>query len=299
LSKDFLESGKTPKVEVEVKVPAPFDAKLVSNSVWGSAPKKDEVPAPEAFKNKLNFSWSHPSGFTLGKLELTPEGADTSFVVTTETSLTKIPSLPGLKVEFKGNDDVSVDKTSKVTKQAGEVSFEYKHDLGSVTGSVDIIRMDKASFSVAGGKKDIVEGLVAGASVNLQHTKEVGYTIADFGVGASYAVNKEISSGATYAVNKGSKEYEATVLGSYKYSDEVTVAAKVAYAPASKNTSSALVAVYKCNPNTVIKALLSSDASLGLSVKQTLAPSTVAYGYAKFSSPYSASPVLAGKLTLG
>jgi len=61
------------------------------------------------------------------------------------------------------------------------------------------------------------------------------------------------------------------------------------------------VATYKCNQSTALKAIFSSEGTLGLSVKQTLPGKTgTATGMALFKKKDGlALPLIAAQLTLG
>ena len=82
---------------------------------------------------KLALKWVHASGFTLEKLEVSP---DCKLVV--ETSLSNVT--PGLKLEFKGNDANKAD-----------LSFTYSAPAATVTGEFDISGFSGANASISGG----------------------------------------------------------------------------------------------------------------------------------------------------
>ena len=85
----------------------PSGVEVTSSSNW------DYTKSGSGINTTVSATWSHPSGFTLDKLEFDPTAKGS---LTTETSLTGLAK--GLKLEFKGND---ADK--------GDLSFRYNSQV--------------------------------------------------------------------------------------------------------------------------------------------------------------------------
>lgn len=149
------------------------------------------------------MKWAHPSGFTLDKLESTSEGK-----LSVETSLTG--TAPGLKLEFKGNDNNKAD-----------LSFTYKVPSATVTGELDIVNFSSVKASVATGT-----GAVAvGASAEVKIAKSTVESTS-FDLGASYTLPKQ----AFVAVKATGSLSSYSALVSYSALKDITLLGKVDYA---------------------------------------------------------------------
>ena len=196
---------------------------------------------------KISAKLPHNSGFTLEKLEIASNGA-----FTTETSLTG--TLPGLKLEFKGNDS-----------NKGDVGLTYSHPLFTLTSELDALNFAKATASVSSGQGPVSVGV--SADVNLAKSvlgpigTTLGYKFSNFQV--------------FLKSNKTFSEYSA--LTTYSVNKDITLASQALY---GKSWSFLFAGVYKCNPDTVLKLKLSNTSGIAASVKQTFDKKLVITGVA-------------------
>lgn len=182
--------------------------------------------------------WVHGSGFTLEKLEIGKDGT-----IKTETSLVK--TLPGLKLEFKGD-----------TKDKANLSFSYKIPTATFTGELDVNNFSKLTAAAVSGFGKITGGISFDFSIP---KKEL--------TGAE--VSASVKEGPSFLAAKVNKGFEYSAFGSHVLSDQVTLAAKLAQT--NKGGFAAyLAAIYKCNPKTIIKVKVDNQFSLNASVKQSL-----------------------------
>jgi len=228
---DLLGDDFDSKYTLKIKTPGPFGVTVTSNTSYTTKDNK--------LSSKLSGKWAHQNGFTLEKLEVSADGK-----FTTETSLTG--ALPGLKLEFKGNDS---DK--------GDLLFTYKVDQATITADIDALNFSKASLTATSGKGAVT----AGVSADLKIGKS-GIDSTSFGLGLGYSAPKfffGLKSLKNFTEHKGIFSYVArndlTLLGLVNHS--------------SKGTSSTLGALYKCNPNTVIKVKAALSGVINASVKQS------------------------------
>ena len=88
-------------------------------------------------------------------------------------------------------------------------------------------------------------------------------------------------------------------LFSFKVDSDLTVAATATYGDAKKNLGVNVLATWKCNPNTTMKAKVDMDKNVNLSVKHAVAKGLTATAWTKVTdaSPNSAS--FGAKVVLG
>jgi len=207
---------------------------------------------------KLTTKWVHASGFTLEKLEFSPDCK-----TTVETSLTSVA--PGLKLEFKGNESDKAD-----------LSFNYTLPAATITGEFDINNFASVKASVNGGQGPFT----VGASADLKIAKS-SVESTTFAVGAGYTVPKQLFVGVR--ANKNFSEFSA--LFSYILNKDSTVAAIVNHT--SKGPNATLATVYKCNPDTSIKAKVNTNGVLSASVKQAFEKKFSVVGSAEVPSDFN------------
>jgi Eukaryotic porin len=186
---------------------------------------------------KISVKYAHSSGFTVEKFEVASDGK-----ITTETSLNG--TYPGLKLEFKGNDS---DK--------GDLSLQFNHKLATLTADVDALSFKNASGSVLGGHGPFTFG--SSVALKLAKGSVESSTIT---LGAGYAFDKQ-AFGAVKAKNFS----DFSAIFSYTASPVITFAALL---NAAKGYSGSLGLLYKCNPQTTIKAKIASSGDVNASVKQ-------------------------------
>jgi hypothetical protein len=248
---DLIEDDFDIKYSLKIKSAAPQNLTVTTNT---AVSKEFSSLVP-----KLSFKWAHNSGFTLEKLEISPDCK-----MTVETSLTGVTK--GLKLEFKGND--STDKA--------DLSMKYSLPQATITADVDISNFSSAKASVSSGHGPIS----AGASLDLKIAKSsIESTVC--GVGVGYTLE-----GTGFVGLRANKNFASySVCFDYTRLKDITFAGNLTYA-ASK-PSAVLAAQYKCNPNTTIKAKASSEGVLGLSVKQNFEKKFSVIGSASVPSGFN------------
>ena len=161
-----------------------------------------------------------------------------------ETSLVDV--LPGLKLEFKGDD-----------KSKGDFSALYKIPHATITGDVDIVNFSFAKASISSGFGPVAFG----GSGHLE-SKDGKLSLKDFSFGAGYTIPKLAYVGVK--ASKKASDYVGNFL--YTLNKDVTLAGSVTY----PKPIVALGATYKCNPATAMKLKVSTDGKVGFSTKQTV-----------------------------
>ena len=184
--------------------------------------------------------------------------------LTTETSL--VNALPGLKLEFKGNDS---DK--------GDLSFLYKHKFATLTAEVDALNFSKANASLCGGHGPFT----AGVSGDFKFPKGASAACDTVTVGASYTIPKSL-----FATISSKNFSDYTGLMEYAAAPNVTLAGMVKYNP--KATCGSIAAVYRCNPATTIKVKAGTSGTIYASVKQQMEKKFAVVGSAEIPSTLSA-----------
>jgi len=187
------------------------------------------------------FKWPHESGFTLEKLEFSPDVA-----LTVETSL--VGALPGLKLEYKGNDS---DKS--------DLSLLYKIPGATFTADFDILNLSKAEASISTGKGDFTGGLSALFSSNAD-SKQIKIST---GLGLAYTVPK-----VGFAAVRAKDNFSAySLLLSYSSIPKVSVAGGVDYSP--KKTLGTIVASYSYDNSLTLKAKATTEGIFSASIKKS------------------------------
>ena len=187
---------------------------------------------------KLTVKYPHASGFTLEKLEFKHDGH-----IVTETSLTG--TAPGLKLEFKGDDE----------KSKGDLIVTYVVPKVTLTSELDILNLNKFSVSATGGQGPVTAGVAANVNLTKQSLDSVnvavGYTAPQFyGVARANNTFKDFSGSAKFQVN-----------------DKLTVAAKVSHG--DKGVSGAAAAIYACCPNNIVKVKAGTCGGISASLKRS------------------------------
>jgi hypothetical protein len=247
---DLLNDDFDSKFSLKVKSAGPSNTTITTNTQFDTKSNK-LVP-------KLTTKWTHASGFTLEKLELSSDCK-----TTVETSLTGVAD--GLKLEFKGNE---CDKA--------DVSFTYAVDPVTITGEFDANNFSSVKTSVNG----VHGAFTAGASADLKIAKST-IDSTTFGLGVGYTVPKQLFAG--FRANKNFADFSA--LFSYVVNKDVTIAAVASHN--AKGPAATVATVYKCNPDTTIKFKANSCGVLSASVKQAFEKKFSVVGSAEIPSDFN------------
>jgi len=246
---DLLNDDFDSKFSLKVKSAGPFNTVLTTNTQLCTKSNK-LVP-------KLTTKWTHASGFTLEKVEFSSDCKATG-----ETSL--VGALPGLKLEFKGNE---CDKA--------DVLVNYSIPVATFTGEFDVNTLSSVKASVNGGNGPYT----AGVSADIKFAKSAvestavhvgaGYTASPVFVGLRACHNFTVFSGLfSYVVNK-----DLTLAGSASH---------------GAKCCGSLAAVYKCNPDTTIKVKANCCGVLHASVKQQFEKKFAVVGSVEVPSDFNA-----------
>jgi len=247
---DSINDDFDSKYSLKIKSAGPSGVTVTTNTTYN--PKDNKLAV------KLSGKWAHASGFSLDKLEVSPDGK-----VTTETSLSKVA--PGLKLEFKGNDS---DK--------GDISFTYAiPKTATITGEVDALGFSKASTTVSAGHG----AFTGGVSADFKLTK-FSLDSTSFGAGLGYTM-PNLFFGLKAA--KNFSEYKGVF--SYVAAKNVTLLGLLNYS--GKGSTTTLGAIYACNPQTTIKVKAASTGVINASVKQEFEKKFTVVGSAEIPSNFS------------
>lgn len=206
-------------------------------------------------KPKFAVKLTHPSGFTLKKLELTQDCK-----VSLESSLAGVA--PGLELEFKGNDS---DK--------GDLCVTYKVPVATITADFDFNNFSYAKASVNGGHGPFT----IGGSANLKIAKS-SLDSASFEFGAGYSVPKLLFCGVRAADNFS--KFSANF--AYNAMPDVKLAGLVNYSP--KGASATLASMYQVAPATTLKVKAATTGVFSASVKQAFEKKFAVVGSAEVPS---------------
>lgn len=194
-----------------------------------------------SLKPKVSLKWPHPSGFTVDKLEFTNDCR-----MTVETSLAADNILPGLKLEFKGNDAEKSDLTVK-----------YSVPAATITADVDVNSLARAEASVCAGSGPFVGGLSA-SYAGKDDAKKVSV-----GLGVSHTVPN-----VCYTAVRAKDNFSAfSLLFSYTSVKNLILAGSVDHS--AKKSLATLLGSYKIDANTTFKAKGNSEGVIAASVKRS------------------------------
>lgn len=189
---------------------------------------------------KVSVKYTHPSGFTLDKLEAMNNK------VLVESSFSDVA--PGLKLEFKGDN----------VRKDFDLGFTYKHPLVTLTGEADVQKQSFAKLSANSGNGPITVG--GSIDFKLEKKKLHEYSCS---LGGGYTIPRQVFLG----VRTEKKFTENSVLFKYFASPELTLGGKISHN--NKNIQGSIVGVYRCNPNTIMKVKVNHLGTLNVSVKHT------------------------------
>lgn len=245
-SEDLFSDDFDTKCSLKVKSAAPAGVSLTTTT--------DISHAANVYPSKINLKWAHPSGFSIDKLEIA--GCDKTKI---ETSLSNIPAVPGLKLEFKG-----------ANMAAGSLGAIYKHQLATVTSELDIGGFSSLSASVHGGAKGVSVGGSALFSLGNK------FDVTDFGAGISMTPKEGLFVGV-----RGTKKFaEFDTAVQYQIRPGLIVAALGDCTPKTSTHRVKLGVKYECCPTTTVKVKVGCSGDLNASVKRQLPNNTTLVGAA-------------------
>jgi hypothetical protein len=271
--KDFLAAGGN-AFELEVSNPTYSDVTLTSNTTL----KKFTVSEKEKeqLTSSLSAKWAHSSGFTFDKIKFSGLGSP----IVVENSLSGV--VPDTKLEFQGDDSSKADLLAT-----------YKIKPVTVKGKFDLLNQKSFEVGAVGGSGAVTAGAIVTWTAGEGDKKPAS---TDLGVTVAYKTGPVF---AGVIATKLFKNFE--VLASYAVNKDISVASQV---KADKKDSSYAVkftgaATYQCNPKTLLKAKLTSDGVLGLSVKQSLDKKLVVSAWAETAVPLKGAPGIGVKAVIG
>lgn len=233
---DIITEDYDSKFSLKIKSAGPSGTTITTNTQYVDKDNK------QALKPKVSLKWPHESGFTLEKLEFSPDCK-----MTVETSLTG--AVPNLKVEFKGNDGEKAD-----------LSLKYTAPCATFTGDFDINNLAKAETSVSAGHGAFTGGACAKfANIKDDSGSKLKATL---GVGVGYTVPN-----TCFTALRAKDNFSAYgLLVSYTGMKGAAFVGSVDYSP--KATMATAAASYKYDATTTIKGKVSCDGVLAASVKK-------------------------------
>ena len=244
---------------------------VTSNTTLKKFPSSD---SKESLTTSLSGKWAHASGFTLDKIKFSGPGEP----IVVENSLEGV--IPDLKLEFQGDD-----------KSKGDLLATYKIKPATIKAKFDLTNQKTGEVSATAGSGAVTAGAIV--SFKAADKKPTEY---DFSVSAAY-----VQGPLTAGIVSSAFFKKFDLLASYVAAKDIVVAGRVI---ASKKDSGfsfseVLAGTYQCNPNTFLKAKVTSDAVLGLSIKQKLDKSLSVVAWAEASVPAKSSPTFGFKAILG
>jgi hypothetical protein len=230
---DLLGDDYDSKYSLKVKSKAPNGVGMTVTTDYSKS----------SLSGKVAAKWAHASGFSLDKLEMNKNGG-----ITVETSLKD--AIPNVKFEFKGNDS-----------NKGELLTTYSTDVATVVAQMDVAECKGFDVSALLSNGPIAGG--AAVSVSLGD----GADVTKFDVAGSYNCN-DCNTFAGLKITNKFANYTASI--GYKACPKISLGTELSFKPESSAFSALIGGSYNCNPDTQIKAKVSSEGALNFSVKQTL-----------------------------
>jgi len=217
-----------------------FDLKYTFKSK-ANGPRNTSFTSTSEYKDnkiegKFGLKWKGPSGLTFDKVELSKDGA-----VASEISYSGI--VPALKSELK------------LKGTTGSLNFTYKIPAATVFASVGTENKN-LSVSLFAGKN----GINAGAEVLVDSDKKA---LSGYNVALGYTANPKLN----VAVRACDKLATFSTTFSYVVNDDLTIATKASYNTTKKTQDANVAAIYKCNPNTIMKVKAASSGDIEASAK--------------------------------
>jgi len=221
LKKDF----DTETLQLKIKSKGPEELTINTNVDFFSA---------SSLVAKVSCDKKFPQ-FTLDKLE------HKNGSTTVETTIDDV--IPNLSLSLNG--------IRKSDKLSGELSGTYTLPQATITGEIDVIKLQSIKASICTG----TSGVTLGGDVTLESG-----ALSDYSVGAGYTLPKQ----AFLGVRANKKLSDITANCMYTVNPDVTILGSY--------TSKAVCfgATYKCNPKTALKFKLDNGGNLATSAKHTL-----------------------------
>ena len=258
---DFLKDDYTQKYTAKVKT------KAGAVGVTSETERKGG-----SLLSKMAFKWAGPSGFSLDKLQMKPDGSHVM-----ETSLKGV--YPGVKFTFEGDDN-----------SKGQLGAEVVKGGVSLTANMDVIELKEMSGSLCATKGDVSFGGSAKYDIS-------GSSIADYSLGTSY------SKGPIFASITTKKFDEANLGILYKVSSDLSVGTKTSHSMSSPLGSiecglayNAPLGVVKCKADS--KGTLSAVLVKDIAKKVTVTP-TVTFSKGKGGGSMVSSPTFGFGVVMG
>jgi hypothetical protein len=221
------------KCSLKVKSKAPHGVGLTITTDYANS----------ALSGKVAAKWAHESGFAIDKLEVNKNAG-----VAIETSLKG--AVPHMKFEFKGNDS-----------NKGDLLATYSNDIATVVGQLDVAEFSGFNVSALATTGSFAGG--AAVAVSLGDSADV----KKFDVATSYNCDDcKVFTGLK--ISDKFANYTASL--GYKACPAVSLGSELNFKPESSAFSALVGGSYKCNPDTQMKAKVSTEGALNFSVKQSL-----------------------------
>mmetsp|Transcript_8763 Transcript_8763/g.17495 ORF Transcript_8763/g.17495 Transcript_8763/m.17495 type:complete len:279 (+) Transcript_8763:66-902(+) len=234
---DMIEDDFDSKFTLKIKSAGPCKSTITTNVQFVDKDGKTSL------KPKVSVKWPHPSGFTLDKLEFSPDCR-----MTVETSLTN--ALPGLKFDFKGND-----------AEKADLSFKYNlQDMATITGDFDINSLSRAETTITHGHGAFLAGVSAKFATAKDDSKTA--TKMTLGAGLSHTVDNVCFT----ALRAKDNFSNFSLLFSYTQMANIDLAGSINHCAAK--TDATLATAYKVDASTTFKAKATTEGVISASVKK-------------------------------
>jgi hypothetical protein len=204
--------------------------------------------------SKLAFTWAGPSGFSIDKLTMKPDGHHAM-----ETSLKGLAD--GLKLTFKGDDG-----------EQGDLGVEYTKGVVAATADCDIITGSKLNSSVCVAAKD---NLNVGGSLSYDVTNK---SLSSFSLGAS------MTQGNIFAAVTTSKFDSASLGLLYTVNSDLKIATSSSHSAEKPLEKLTVGCVFNAQNFGIVKGKFTSDGSIEAALVKDIAKGVTANPAFKISA---------------
>jgi len=192
--------------------------------------------------SKLAFKWAGPSGFSIDKLTMKPDGHHAM-----ETSISGLA--PGLKLTFKGDD-----------AEQGDLGVEYNKGAVSATADCDVIMGSQVNGSLCvAAKKNINVG--GSATYDIK-----GSSLSSFSLGAS------VTQGNIFAALTTNKLDKANLGLLYTVNSDLKVATSSSHSADKPLEKLTVGCIFNAQNFGVLKGKFTSDGSIEGALLKDIAP---------------------------